>query len=247
MSRQYHEQSNVEIEEITVDGSDWKAYDFAVEAGLVEADIDDADDIPAGITIWRYEDDHTVEFYATEEEAQAAFDNAVEWFEEEYGRNSAEQQKAFDDADEYFVMQKSLWQNDDWSPVFSTDDKNLADEMAKKLSRDGRRDNGTIDSSSVLHTQIVTKTELRDEYEIKMTDALIAVGEAFGAVEESLFVSEAGAVNVYMPAGYKARAEFLADRLGCMDNRGNASISALIRTLIDEKINDYLNGKLPSA
>jgi len=48
--------------------------------------------------------------------------------------------------------------------------------------------------------------------------------------------SDAGPLNLYMPPTYKARAKYLAQRYNLHDNRGNPSISLLMRMLIDKEL-----------
>ena len=48
--------------------------------------------------------------------------------------------------------------------------------------------------------------------------------------------SPAGPVNIYMQEGYKSKALVLAEERGHVDPRGNPSIAALFRALLDDAL-----------
>ncbi len=54
--------------------------------------------------------------------------------------------------------------------------------------------------------------------------------------QESESTSPAGPVNIYMQDGYKSRALALAKERGHVDGRGNPSIAALFRALLDDAL-----------
>ena len=54
--------------------------------------------------------------------------------------------------------------------------------------------------------------------------------------QESESASPAGPVNIYMQEGYKSKALVLAEERGHVDPRGNPSIAALFRALLDDAL-----------
>lgn len=54
--------------------------------------------------------------------------------------------------------------------------------------------------------------------------------------EAKRFNSDAGNITLYVPRGYKSKAEYLAEKLNLKDARGNYSVSALFRYLIDQEL-----------
>lgn len=58
----------------------WEAHDVAVKAGLLDHEYDDSNDIPQDVFVWRIEDPHNTEYYASESDAQREFERMIDLY-----------------------------------------------------------------------------------------------------------------------------------------------------------------------
>ncbi len=107
---------------------------------------------------------------------------------------------------------------------------------------------------TVAHTNdagVLVNTDERygDEYEVTVDDYAAEPGDDFAtwfkAYDDTIrqyweqapvFDSPAGPVNIYMRAGDKSKALYLATKCDLVDGRKNPSISLLFRTMLDEAL-----------
>ena len=234
----YHKETNAQVVKHEVQTSrNWDAYEAAIDLGLIEDVYEAVEDVPDGIAVWSFEDDMTLKWFDNEADAIAEFEAVVNCYESALESEREYEQSLLESEDEYFVLSKTLWEGDEWTPFYSTDDKADADAYAARFSNNGVY-NGRQDLKRVVNTVVVTKHQLVNEYSIKMSDAIEMVAYHHEATQLAMWDSEPGNVTVYMPRGIKSKAEYLAKRLDIKDMRGNYSVSGLIAKLINDKVGE---------
>lgn len=206
--------SGVKIEKKSLyEWSDWDVYEQAVDAGLVDAGIEDEDDLPDDVYVWHVDGDNSAEYFTNFEDAKLSFEVELSGF--------------------YDGIEIDELLSDKGSKPYAWLYDNADDESRKAMTEK--------DLTEALITQVMMHPDY--DFSRAIAEYIVAENKRrFPHFFTQLFAdykmleSEAGNWNMYAPENYKAIAEYLAAKMKLLDNRGNPSVSLLFRRLIDKEI-----------